>query len=715
MSTSLPSTVLPADAPLSSAVLPADRPPFLPADRPDSTKCTYFSTQGVSASSMLSTKWRSDVCGRLNIGDVGRDVTVCGWIDRRREHSEHLSFIDLRDYSGVLQCVVEGERDLRSGYVLRVTGKVAQRPEGTYNPSLSTGEIELQNCDVEVISASQPLPFSVDERVDVDENLRLKHRYIDLRKPRMQHNLRVRAKVNAALRQAMDSQGFVEVETPMLVASTPEGARDFVVPSRKEPSSFYALPQSPQIFKQLCMVGGVDRYYQIARCLRDEDLRADRQFEFTQLDVEASFAADEDVFNFIEKAIAQATETVTGERVSNFGRMTWFEAMERFGTDKPDTRFGMELVELTHVFADTQARVFRASCVKGICLQEGAHSLTRSHIDDLVATCQKWGAKGLAWMKVVATPSSQDTSSSQDTHNSQNMTSSQDTHNTQRIKARLDAGVAKFLSCSESDQVISLLNAKPGDMVFLVADERAVVRHVLGLLRLNLRNAKLHNAKLRAKSCMDSKDGEASDRFSYLWITDFPLFEGVNADGSYVPSHHPFTMPHEDDLPMLMDADSPDTGLSSEDVVSSDAELSSDTEAFSAISSGKSDTHLINVRSQAYDLVLNGWELGSGSVRIHQGDIQRKIFQLLGIGDEEASSRFGFLLEAFRYGAPPHAGFALGIDRLVALLVGEENIREVIAFPKTQSGADPLSGAPSPIADKHLKELGLHITKSRGS
>ena len=669
------------------------------------------------------------MCGRLNIGDVGRDVTVCGWIDRRREHSEHLSFIDLRDYSGVLQCVVEGERDLRSEYVLRVTGKVARRPEGTYNPSLSTGEIELQDCDVEVISASQPLPFPVDERVDVDENLRLKHRYIDLRKPRMQHNLRVRAQVNAALRQAMDSQGFVEVETPMLVASTPEGARDFVVPSRKEPSSFYALPQSPQIFKQLCMVGGVDRYYQIARCLRDEDLRADRQFEFTQLDVEASFAAGEDVFNFIEKAIAHATETVTGEHVSKFGRMTWLDAMERFGTDKPDTRFGMELVELTHVFADTQARVFRAPCVKGICLQEGAHSLTRRHIDDLVATCQKWGAKGLAWMKVVATSNSQNTSNSQgtlssqgalspqNTSSSQNMSTPQNTHNSQRIKSKLDAGVAKFLSRSESEQVISLLNAKPGDMVFLVADERAVVRHVLGLLRLNLRNA-----KLRAQSCLDSEhsgsascldsdlsvDSEDSDRFNYLWITDFPLFDGVNADGSYIPSHHPFTMPHEDDLSMLMDAVSPCAESSS-------AESSPDSELFSAASSAKSDAALVNVRSQAYDLVLNGWELGSGSVRIHKGDIQRKIFQLLGIGDEEANSRFGFLLEAFRYGAPPHAGFALGIDRLVALLLGEENIREVIAFPKTQSGADPLSGAPSPIADKHLKELGLRVTKSRGS
>ncbi len=584
-----------------------------------------------------ATAMRSDLCGRLGPDDAGRAVTVCGWVDRRREHSEHLAFIDLRDHSGVLQCVVDGARDLRSEYVVSIVGTVRLRPEGTANPALSTGEIELHDCSVEVLSASEPPPFPLDERTDVDETLRLRHRYIDLRKPRMQRNLRARAAVNRAIRRAMDAQGFVEVETPMLIASTPEGARDFVVPSRKEPGSFYALPQSPQIFKQLTMVGGVDRYYQIARCLRDEDLRADRQFEFSQLDVEASFVERDDVLGFVTKAVAEATVEVTGRDPGAFDRITWHDAMERFGSDKPDTRFGMELVELTPIFADTGARVFQAPCVKGICLSGGAESLARSRVDELVAACQRWGAKGLAWMRVVNSPDS--------------------------IGATLDAGVSKFLSSAEASAVIDALDARPGDMVFLVADERRLVRHVLGLLRLELGRPPVN-------------DGS----FNYLWVIDFPLFEALTAEGDPIPSHHPFTMPHDDDLPRLMSADGPPAG---ED--------------------------LLSIRSQAYDLVLNGWELGSGSVRIHRRDVQQRIFEVLGIAPDEAQDRFGFLLDAFRYGAPPHAGFAVGLDRLAALLVGEENIREVIAFPKTQSGADPLTEAPSPIADTHLQELGLRV------
>ena len=579
------------------------------------------------------TAMRTDLCGRLDPDDVGRTVAVCGWVDRRREHSEHLAFVDLRDHSGVVQCVVDGARDLRSEYVVRIEGTVRTRPEGTVNPGLATGEIEVHDCRVEVLSRAEPPPFPLDERTDVDETLRLKHRYVDLRKARMQRNLRVRAAVNRAIRQAMDDQGFVEVETPMLIASTPEGARDFVVPSRKEPGSFYALPQSPQIFKQLTMVGGVDRYYQIARCLRDEDLRADRQFEFSQLDVEASFVDREDVFRFVSAAVAAATEAVTGHEPGEMPRMTWHDAMERFGSDKPDTRFGMELAELTPIFAATKARVFQAPCVKGICLSGGADTLPRSRIDELVATCQHWGAKGLAWMRVVAAEGGD---------------------------SALDAGVAKFLSAAEAAAVIAALGAQPGDMVFLVADQRPLVRHVLGLLRLELGRPPVN-------------DGS----FNFLWVVDFPLFEALGPNGEPIPSHHPFTMPHTDDLHTLM-AGEP---------------LEGDT--------------LLGLRSQAYDLVLNGWELGSGSVRIHRGDIQQRIFELLGISPEEAQARFGFLLDAFRYGAPPHAGFAVGLDRLAALLVGEENIREVIAFPKTQSGADPLTNAPSPIADAHLQELGL--------
>ncbi len=583
-----------------------------------------------------ATAMRTNLCGRLGRDDAGRKVTVCGWVDRRREHSEHLAFVDLRDHSGVLQCVVDGARDLRSEYVLRVTGTLRLRPEGTANPALATGEVELQDCEVELLSRAEPPPFPLDERTEVDETLRLRHRYVDLRKSRMQHNLRARAAVNRAIRGAMDAQGFVEVETPMLIASTPEGARDFVVPSRKEPGSFYALPQSPQIFKQLTMVGGVDRYYQIARCLRDEDLRADRQFEFSQLDVEASFVTRDDVLGFVARAVADATIEVTGHAPGTFDRMTWHDAMERFGSDKPDTRFGMELAELTPIFAETQARVFQAPCVKGICLTGGAEALARSRIDELVATCQRWGAKGLAWMRVVA---AEDGGSA------------------------LDGGVAKFLSSAEAGAVIEALEARPGDMVFLVADERRMVRHVLGLLRLELGRPPVN-------------DGS----FNYLWVVDFPLFEALSAEGEPIPSHHPFTMPHEDDLARLMAADDPPPGEA-----------------------------LLGIRSQAYDLVLNGWELGSGSVRIHRRDIQQRIFEVLGIAADDVQERFGFLLDAFRYGAPPHAGFAVGLDRLAALLVGEENIREVIAFPKTQSGSDPLTDAPSPIAEAHLQELGLRV------
>ncbi len=605
-------------------------------------------TQNSAAGS--ATAMRSDLCGHLNSDDVGRCVTVCGWVDRRREHSEHLAFVDLRDHSGVLQCVVDGARDLRAEYVVAITGTLRLRPEGTANPALPTGDVELQDCDVELLSRAEPPPFPLDERTEVDETLRLRHRYVDLRKPRMQRNLRSRAAVNRAIRRAMDAQGFVEVETPMLIASTPEGARDFVVPSRKEPGAFYALPQSPQIFKQLTMVGGVDRYYQIARCLRDEDLRADRQFEFSQLDVEASFVQRDDVLGFVTTAVAEATAEVTGHDPETFDRITWLDAMERFGSDKPDTRFGMELVELTPIFADTKARVFQAPCVKGICLSGGAESLPRSRIDELVAMCQRWGAKGLAWMRVATADPASDSSN-------------EDAAASGASGLILEAGVAKFLSSAEAAAVISALDAKVGDMVFLVADERRLVRHVLGLLRLELGRPPVN-------------DGS----FNYLWVLDFPLFEGLNAQGEPIPSHHPFTMPHEDDLPMLMPPDGP---LSGED--------------------------LLQIRSQAYDLVLNGWELGSGSVRIHRRDVQQRIFEVLGIAADEAQKRFGFLLDAFRYGAPPHAGFAVGLDRLTALLVGEENIREVIAFPKTQSGADPLTDAPSPIAETHLQELGLRV------
>ncbi len=578
----------------------------------------------------LSTSQRTDMCGTLTAADVGRTVTVCGWVDKRREHGEHLAFIDLRDRTGVVQCVVNISHDLRSEYVASMTGSVRLRPDDTANRDLATGEIEIEVSEIEILAQAEPPPFPLDERTDVDETIRLRHRYVDLRKERMQRNLRTRAAVNSALRRGMEEQGFVEIETPMLIASTPEGARDFVVPSRKEPGSFYALPQSPQLFKQLCMIGGIDRYYQIARCLRDEDLRADRQFEFMQLDAEMSFVGQEDVFAVISHAVAEATEAVTGERPTEFPRITWLDAMERYGSDKPDVRFGMELVELTPIFEGTEARVFQAPCVKGIRMEGGVDALSRNQVDGLVETCQRWGAKGLAWMKVVA---GEDGPS-------------------------LDAGVAKFLSADESAQVIAALEAEPGDMVFLVADERPLVRHVLGLLRLELGKPPVNEGGLH-----------------FLWVVDFPLFEGIGDGGKPIPAHHPFTMPHADDVHLL------DEG-------------------------GEA---LLDVRSQAYDLVLNGWELGSGSIRIHRTDVQSRIFELLGIGQEEAQAKFGFLLDALRFGAPPHGGFAFGTDRLTALLVGETNIREVIAFPKTQSGADPLTNAPSPIDATHLDDLGLRV------
>jgi|TARA_B100001750_G_scaffold89088_1_gene70401 aspartyl-tRNA synthetase len=566
---------------------------------------------------------RTDRCGDLRVNDVGRTVTLCGWVDRRREHGEHLAFVDLRDRSGVVQLVVDGAHDLRSEYVLQVSGTVRERPADTANDSLATGEVEVNAAQVTVLSVAEPPPFPLDERTEVDEVLRLRHRYVDLRRPRLQRNLEVRARVTSAVRGAMEEQGFVEVETPMLIASTPEGARDFVVPSRKEPGSFYALPQSPQIFKQLCMVGGVDRYYQIARCLRDEDLRADRQFEFMQLDAEASFVSQDDVLSFISYAVSAAAEAVTGEGLGEIPRISWQEAQERFGSDKPDVRFGMELVELTDVFADTEFRAFQAPCVKGIRVPGGADA-SRSRLDDLTEQCKLWGAKGLVWMRVT--------------------------------DDGLDSPVAKFLTDDEKGALAMTLEAEPGDLLLLVADERRAVRHVLGLLRLELGRPPVTEGGLH-----------------FLWVVDFPLFEGLDEAGNPIPAHHPFTMPHEEDLEALESGD------------------------------------LLEVRSQAYDLVLNGWELGSGSVRIHRGDVQERIFSILGIGSEEAHAKFGFLLDAFRYGAPPHAGFAFGMDRLTAILAGEENIREVIAYPKTQSGADPLTSAPTPIADRHLEELGLRV------
>jgi len=570
-----------------------------------------------------ATSMRDLLCGSIDSSMIDTTVTVCGWVAKRREHGEHLAFLDVRDRSGVIQAVVDGTVDVRGEYVVRVSGTVRRRPEGTLNERLATGEVELTDCTVEILASAEPPPFQLDDRLDIDEQVRLRYRFLDLRREKMQRNLRLRATVNSTIRRAMEAQGFCEVETPLLWAPTPEGAREFVVPSRLHPGEFYVLPQSPQIAKQLLMVGGFDRYYQIARCLRDEDLRADRQFEFTQLDLEASFVSQEDIFSFVSEAVLDAAEAATGVRPGVIDAMTWAEALDLYGTDKPDLRFGMVLQDLSAAFADTEVKAFGAPTVKAIRVPGGA-SLSRGRLDQLTEQAKGLGAKGLAWFRI--TPDG------------------------------LDSPLARFLNEDEARAIASTDGASEGDIVLCVADEYAPACKVLGALRLTLGAAPV---------------GEGDHH--YVWVTEFPMFEGVDEDGNLQAAHHPFTMPHPDDLDLI-------------------------------------ETDPLKVRSQAYDLVLNGWELGSGSVRIHRADIQSRIFKALGISDEEAESRFGFLLGAFKYGAPPHAGFAFGIDRLVAIFAGEENIREVIAYPKTQSGTDLMTGAPKEITARQIKDLRLKIT-----
>ena len=576
------------------------------------------------STSNRQTSMRTHMCGEIGDGLTGATVSVCGWVAKRREHGDKLAFVDLRDHTGIVQCVIDNAVDVRSEYVVRVTGVVRPRPDGTVNNNIATGTVEIGECVVEVLRSAEPPPFPVDQRADeVDENVRLQYRYLDIRRERMQRNIRTRAKVNSAVRSAMERQGFVEVETPMLVPSTPEGAREFLVPSRKEPGSFYALPQSPQLFKQLLMVAGIDRYYQIARCLRDEDLRADRQYEFMQLDAEMSFVNQDDVLAAISEAVLSAAEAVTGERPSPIERITWRDAMDRFGVDKPDLRFGMELHELTSVFSATEFKAFAgATCIKGIKASGRAEEFGRNKLDQLTEKAKKMGAKGLVWLKKTADG--------------------------------YDSPVAKFLTDTEQSALTSTFGAETGDLILIVADEWMTTCEVLGQLRNDLGRPPVHQGPYR-----------------YVWVVEFPLFVGVDKEsGRPKPGHHPFCRPHPDDM-------------------------------------DKFETDPMSVRALAYDLVLNGWELGSGSIRIHEPDMQRKVFTALGISEEEANRKFGFFLKPFTYGAPPHGGFAFGLDRLVAILAGEENIREVIAFPKTQSGQDPMTNAPTRAEAKQLDELGI--------
>ncbi len=575
--------------------------------------------------------YRDSYVSDLTTDRVGQTVTLAGWAGRIRDQGG-VAFVDLRDASGIIQVVIAPEevpelaevaRGLRREYCVKVTGQVRQRPEGTENPDLATGAIEVAATDVVVLSPAQPLPFQLDESVETDELVRLQYRYLDLRRERMAANLRARSKAVAAIHHNLDAAGFLEVETPTLIKSTPEGARDVLVPSRLRQGHFYALPQSPQLFKQLLMVAGVDRYYQIARCYRDEDFRADRQIEFTQLDLEGSFWGQDDVLTTIEGVLSDTVAAVRDHILElPLPRMTYAEAIDRFGSDKPDTRFGMELVDLSDVFVASGFNAFASVVAEGgvvRAINVGATDASRSRLDAVIERAKELGAKGLVWMVA-------------------------------EEEAVLRSPIAKFLEPAETEAIAEALSAQPGDVLLLVADTRHQASSVLGQLRLDF----------------GRPDGH--DELRFLWVVDFPVFEPT--DGGLVPAHHPFTSPRSvDEL-----RTSPETAI-----------------------------------ANAYDLVVNGVELGSGSVRIHDPVVQQEVFDILGIAPDDAAQRFGWFLEALRYGTPPHAGFAFGIDRLVSVLQNEPNIREVIPFPKTQSGLDPLTSSPSRVADDQLAELGIEL------
>jgi len=578
---------------------------------------------------------RSCYCGEPRAGSVEQPLILMGWVQRRRDHGG-LIFVDLRDRSGLIQIVFNSEtsqaahekaKQIRSEDVLAVRGSLTRRPAETINPNISTGEVELQVEEVRLISASDVPPFLIEDETDANENTRFKYRYLDLRRPRGFEPLRLRYRMIKQIRDYLDGKGFIEVETPLLTKSTPEGARDYLVPSRIYPGKFYALPQSPQLFKQILMVGGVDRYFQIARCFRDEDLRADRQPEFTQLDMEMSFIQREDVYEVIEGMIYQLFKELKGIDLElPFRRLTWAEAMARYGSDKPDLRFGLELKDFSSTFEKSQIKVFsavleRKGIVKGLSVS-GA-DFSRKELEDLTTFVGGYGAKGLAWIKLT--------------------------------EKDWQSPIAKFLSEEERRAILSITQARPGDFIFFVADEAKIANEALANLRLHL----------------GEKLGLVQDnKYGILWVVDFPLFEYDPGEKRYQSVNHPFTAPVEDDLPVL-------------------------------------ETDPLKVRSKAYDLVLNGTEIGGGSIRIHQEALQKKIFELLGITPEEAEAKFGFFLEALRFGAPPHGGVAFGMDRLAMILSGTQSIRDVIAFPKSQRAVCLLTDAPSEVGPKQLKELGI--------
>ncbi|MGZ5301945.1 MAG: aspartate--tRNA ligase [Actinomycetota bacterium] len=578
---------------------------------------------------------RTHACGQLRSSDTGVDVALCGWVAHRRDHGG-VTFIDLRDREGVVQLVFhpddapqahEAAQSLGAEDVVRVTGAVRARPAGMVNPALDTGEVEVAASTLELLSESDTPPFPIEDRTEANEMLRLKYRYLDLRRPEMSSRLRLRHEVDRITREFLADRGFVEIETPILTRSTPEGARDFLVPSRMSKGTFYALPQSPQQLKQMLMVAGQDRYFQIVRCFRDEDLRADRQFEFTQLDVEMSFITEEDVIGLMEPLMARLLSELRGvELKTPFPRMTYADMMRRYGSDKPDLRYGMELADLDDVFAGTSFNAFASVVPSGGRIQAivapGGAQLSRKELDDLVTQTKGRGAAGLVWMVV------------------------------EEIGVR--SPVHKHLSAEEIAGVLEATAASPGDLVLIVADRPDRVAVALDGLRRTL--------AVRL-------DLIPENTWAFCWMVEPPLFEWSDEEGKWVSVHHLFTAPAGDDLDP------------------------------------------VTARARGYDLILNGYELGGGSIRIHRRELQRKVFEILGLSDQQIQEKFGHMLEAFRFGAPPHGGVALGWDRLVMLLAGQDAITEVIAFPKTQSGSDPLTGAPAPVSEDQLRDLGLRLVE----
>jgi len=586
---------------------------------------------------------RSLYCGELNESHLDQEVTLCGWVHRRRDHGGVI-FVDLRDHHGLVQIVFDPDREttfataerIRNEYVLQVKGRVRRRPEGTVNPDMPTGEVEVLGLELNVLNAAETPPFQLEDQ-DVHEETRLRYRYIDLRRPEMQENIRLRARITHAMRTYLDAHGFIDVETPILTRSTPEGARDYLVPSRTHAGEFFALPQSPQLFKQLLMMSGMDRYYQIARCFRDEDLRADRQPEFTQLDIETSFMNEDEIMSITETMVRNLFRDVLDVSLPDpFPRMSYAESMQRYGTDRPDLRISLELVDLGDVMRDVEFKVFAGPANDpdgriAALRVPGGSEMSRKVIDEYTNYVGKYGARGLAYIKVNDVAGGRD---------------------------GLQSPILKFLPDEVVAAIVSRTGVENGDLVFFGADKTTVVNESLGALRVKLG----HDL------------GLAAGDWEPVWVVDFPMFERDTKTNRWMALHHPFTAPNIDDPVAL--AENPGTSL-----------------------------------SRAYDMVLNGTELGGGSIRIHSTDMQEAVLKLLGIGDEEGRDKFGFLLDALKHGCPPHGGIAFGLDRLVMLMTGAASIREVMAFPKTQTAACPLTQAPSSVATGQLIELGIHLRK----